>query len=320
MSPSGTAEPIADAAWTPSNLGDQRGRVAVVTGANTGVGLATAARLAAQGATVILACRDRDRGERAAGRLAAWTADRRPPQVVVADLASMASVRAGAEQILASCARLDLLINNAGVMAIPFERTEDGVERTFATNHLGHFALTGLLLDRLLATPSSRVITVSSNAHRRAAPQFDRLAHPEDHDPGAAYDRSKLANLLFTFELQRRLEAEGAATISVAAHPGNARTALWRTSSWLERRLAGSRTRLVSWLVQSPEEGALPTLRAATDPALRGGAYLGPSGRFGFTGDPVPVAASPAALDLTAQRHLFELSEELSGVTYRLRA
>jgi NAD(P)-dependent dehydrogenase (short-subunit alcohol dehydrogenase family) len=306
--------------WTPSELGEQSGRVAVITGASAGIGLATAATLAGHGATVVLACRNVTKGERAADRIAQTGVDRKSLRVVLLNLASLASVRAGAEQILALCPRIDLLINNAGVMAIPFELSEDGVELTFATNHLGHFALTGLLLDRLLATASSRVITVSSNAHRRATPQFDTLGSPAVYDRGAAYDRSKLANLLFTFELQRRLQAHRARTLAVAAHPGNARTDLWRTSSWLERLLIGSRMRvLTGWLAQSPDEGALPTLRAATDPTVAGGEYFGPRGRFGYTGAPVRVEASPAAHDRAAQRHLWELSEELSGVSYGLQ-
>lgn len=213
--------------------------------------------------------------------------------------------------------RLDLLINNAGVMAIPFQLSADGIELTFATNHLGHFALTGLLLDRLMATGGSRIVTVSSNAHRRADPGFDDLRSSRNYRPGAAYDRAKLANVLFTLELQRRLSAHGADSIAVAAHPGNARTNLWRTSSPLERMLLSRRLRLATgWLVQSAEQAALPTLRAAADKAVQGGDYFGPGGPFGYTGPPVRVEPSRTAKDLTAQRRLWQLSEELTGVTY----
>jgi NAD(P)-dependent dehydrogenase (short-subunit alcohol dehydrogenase family) len=306
-------------AWTSSEIRDQSGRLAVITGANAGIGLATAAALAAHGATVVLGCRDPAKGEAAADRIARAGVDPGSLHVVPLNLASLSSVRAAAGHILSAWSRLDLLINNAGVMAIPFELSEDGVELTFATNHLGHFALTGLLLGRLLETPSSRVITVSSNAHRRATPQLGDLGRPAGHDRGAAYDRSKLANLLFTFELQRRLAAARASTIAVAAHPGNARTGLWRTSSWLERLLISPRLRrLTRWLAQSPEAGAQPTLRAATDPTVAGGEYFGPSGRWGCTGAPVRVQAGPAAHDARAQRHLWELSQELSGVAYAL--
>jgi protochlorophyllide reductase len=305
--------------WTGSDLPLQSGRTAVVTGASAGLGLETAKALAARGATVVFGCREVTRGEQAVARIAAGGADRERLRVVALDLASLASVRAAAEEILSSLPRLDLLINNAGVMSIPFQLSEEGLELTFATNHFGHFALTGLLLDRLLATPGSRIVTVSSNAHRRGEPRFDDLRSGEAHDPGAAYDRSKLANLLFTFELQRRLAAADSATIAVAAHPGNARTDLWRTSSWLERVLIGRRLRLLTgWLAQSAREGALPTLRAATDPAVRGGDYYGPRGPFGYTGAPVRVEASPRAHDRAAQRRLWALSEQLTGIAYPL--
>jgi protochlorophyllide reductase len=304
---------------TSSVLPDQRGRVAVVTGASAGVGLATASALAARAATVVLACRDAVRGTQAAERIASDGIDRDLLRVVTLDLASPLSVRAAAEEIRSTFPRLDLLINNAGVMAIPFQLSDYGVERTFATNHLGHFGLTGLLVDRLLATAGSRIVTISSNAHRRGEPRFEHLESADGYDPGAAYDRSKLANILFTFELQRRLVASRGATIAVAAHPGNARTNLWRTSSWLERLLIGPHLRLLTgWLAQSAEQGALPTLRAATDPAVRGGDYYGPAGRFGYTGVPIRIEASPRAHDRSAQLQFWKLSEQLSGVIYPL--
>ena len=244
--------------WTIDEVADQSGRTAVVTGANVGVGFETARALAARGATVILACRDVAKGEAAAERITAASAA--PPagvRVVRLDLASLASVRAAADDIRASVPRLDLLINNAGVMDIPFARSEDGVELTFAVNHLGHFALTGLLLAQLLATPGSRVVTVSSVAHRRGLLDLETLESEEGYKPGDAYARSKLANLLFAYELQGRLDAAGAGTISLAAHPGIARTELYRTNSRFERALLSSRVRaLTSWLAQSAEAGA----------------------------------------------------------------
>jgi NAD(P)-dependent dehydrogenase (short-subunit alcohol dehydrogenase family) len=300
-----------------SDVPDQHGRVAVVTGASAGIGLETAKALAARGATVVLACRNTSKGERAAASIAAGAVDRDALRVVELDLASPASVHAAAEEILSTSSRLDLLINNGGVMSIPFQLADYGVELTFATNHLGHFALTGLLIDRLVATPGSRIVTVSSVAHRRGEPRFDQLRSAEAHDPGGAYDRSKLANLLFTFELQRRLAAACASTIAVAAHPGIARTDLWRTSSWLERVLVGPRLHpFMGWLAQSAADGALATVRAAVDPQVRGGDYYGPNGRSGYTGAPVRVEAAPRAHDRAAQRRLWELSEELTGVAY----
>jgi NAD(P)-dependent dehydrogenase (short-subunit alcohol dehydrogenase family) len=304
--------------WTLDDLADQSGRTAVVTGANAGIGLETARVLAAHGATVVLACRDVAKGETAADRIAAETTiERDRLRIVRLDLASLASVRAAADEILASCPRLDLLVNNAGVMAIPFARSEDGIELTFAVNHLGHFALTGLLLERMLDTPGSRVVTVSSVAHRRGKLDLETLDSDEGYTPGSAYARSKLANLLFAYELQRRLNAACAETVSLAAHPGIARTELYRTSSGFERTLLSPRLRaLTFWLAQSAEDGAVPTLRAALDPEARGGEYYGPDGRREYTGRPVWVDSVPSSHDRSAQEQLWRLSEELSGIAY----
>jgi NAD(P)-dependent dehydrogenase (short-subunit alcohol dehydrogenase family) len=289
-----------------------------VTGAGAGLGFATARALAGHGAKVILACRDAVKAERAAKRIRA-EAGLEPDRVHVVrvDLASLSSVREGADEIRSTYPRLDLLINNAAVMHVPYELTEDGFELTFATNHLGHFTLTGLLLGSLLATPGSRVVTVSSNAHRRGVLDFDDLQFERDYAPGSAYDRSKLANLLFTYELQHRLDSANAEPIAVAAHPGNASTELWRTSSTIERALVSPRLRRLNfWLVQSASGGALPTLRAAVDPAVRGGDYYGPDGWFQVTGSPTRVEPSTRAHDAVAGRRLWELSEQLTGVHY----
>jgi NAD(P)-dependent dehydrogenase (short-subunit alcohol dehydrogenase family) len=307
---------IRSSAWTADDIGDQSGRTAVVTGANRGLGSETAKALAARGATVVLACRDAESGSAAADRIKA-DISRARVRVVALDLASLQSVRAAAEEIRSGCPRLDLLINSAGVMLVPEQRTEDGFELTLATNHLGHFALTGLVLDRLLATAGSRIVTVSSIAHRRAVMRFDDLQSGRGYDASDAYARSKLANLLFTYELHARLSAAGASTIAVAAHPGNARTDLWRTSSLLERALISRRLRLLnSLLVQSAEKGALPTLRAAVDPAAHGGECYGPSGRTQYTGHPIRVETSPGSHDAAAMRRLWETSEQLTGVAY----
>jgi protochlorophyllide reductase len=304
--------------WTLDDVPDQSGRTAVVTGANVGIGLETARVLTARGATVVLACRDVARGETAADRIAADTTNERDRlRIVPLDLASLASVRAAADEIRASYPQLDLLVNNAGVMAIPFRRSADGVELTFAVNHLGHFALTGLLLERMLDTRGSRIVTVSSVAHRRGRLDLETLESDDGYTPGSAYSRSKLANLLFAYELQRRLRAAGAETISLAAHPGIARTELYRTSSRLERTLLSPRLRaLTFWLVQSAEDGALPTLRAALDPQARGGEYYGPDGRREYTGRPVRVESVPSSHDRSAQERLWQVSEALSGISY----
>jgi NAD(P)-dependent dehydrogenase (short-subunit alcohol dehydrogenase family) len=306
--------------WTAADVPNHSGRVAVVTGASAGLGLATTTVLAARGATVVMACRDVAKGERVAERIRAAN-EHADVLVVRLDLASLASVREAASELRSAHPRIDLLINNAGVMAVPYQRTEDGFEVTLATNHLGHFALTGLLLERVRATAGSRIVTVSSNAHKRGAIRFDDLQSERGYDPEAAYAQSKLANLLFTAELETRLEGAAAATIALAAHPGNVRTGLWRTSSRLERLVIGARLgKLTSWLAQDVQVGALPTLRAALDPSARGGDYFGPAGRFEYTGLPIRVEPSPAACDEGARRQLWDASEALTGVTYRLGA
>lgn len=239
--------------------------------------------------------------------------------VVELDVASLASVRHAATAIRDGLGRVDLLINNAGVMAIPFARSLDGYELTFATNHLGHFALTGLLIDLMADAPGARVVTVSSVAHRRAHADFSEINSDVGYTPGRAYDRSKLANLLFAYELQRRLAASRANAVSLACHPGIVRSDLWRTGSRVEQVLLSPALRpLTFWLVQDVAAGARPTLRAALDPAARGGEYYGPSGPFEYTGHATRVESSAVSHDRTAQRELWELSEELSGVSYPL--
>ena len=306
--------------WTAADVPDQHGRTAVLTGAGAGVGLETARELARQGATVILACRDMGKAGRTADQIRARVQGGRACESSI--LTSRPWPRsARGQEIRSTCPRLDLLINNAGVMAPPYQRTEDGFELTFATNHLGHFALTGLVLDRLLATPGSRIVTVSSVAHAQGVMHFDDLQFERGYQASPAYAQSKLANLLFAYELQARLEAAGAPVISLAAHPGVVRTGLWQHSSGLERVLISPRLRLLNIrMVQDSAAGALPSLRAATDPAARGGEYYGPSGRREFTGSPVRVESSSRSHDAAAQRRLWDVSEQLTGVTYRIPA
>jgi NAD(P)-dependent dehydrogenase (short-subunit alcohol dehydrogenase family) len=305
--------------WTAADVPSQAGRTAVITGASSGLGRETATVLAERGADVVLACRDIGKAERAAGQIRARATGRGQVSVVHLDLASLASVRAAAGEIRAACPRLDLLINNAAVMRPPYQRSADGFELTFATNHLGHFALTGLLLDRLLATPGSRVVTVSSVGHLEGVMRFDDLQFESGYRADDAYAQSKLANLLFTYELTRRLTQAGALTAALAAHPGLARTALFRWDPLSTRVLLARALRpFTFWLLQSARKGALPTLRAATDPGARAGEYYGPGGRKEYTGYPVPVESSPRSHDTEAQRQLWELSEQLTGVTYRM--
>jgi NAD(P)-dependent dehydrogenase (short-subunit alcohol dehydrogenase family) len=234
------------------------------------------------------------------------------------DLASQASVRRAAEQVTKDYPRIDLLINNAGALVSRHAVTEDGFEKTLATNHLGAFAFTGLTLERVLETPASRVVTVSSVGHRRGAMHFDDLHFTKSYSDRQAYFQSKLANLLFTYELQRRLAASGASTIAVAAHPGNARTAFGSDQRPI-RVFTSPRMRLVtSWLLQPAPIAALSTVRAAVDPAATGGEYFGPAGRNEWTGHPVRVESIPLSHDAESQQRLWHESERLTGVTYPL--
>ena len=294
--------------WTERDIPDQQGRVAVVTGANTGLGFETARALAARGAKVVLAVRDVEKGRKAAARISGDV------DVQALDLTSLESVRGAAAELHTKHSSIDLLINNAGVMIPPKQTTRDGFELQFGTNHLGHFALTGLLLDLLLPVPGSRVVTVSSIAHRTggAAIHFDDLQWDRSYDRGAAYGQSKLANLLFAYELQRRL-APRATTVSVAAHPGLASTELVRDIPAAFRLIAPVIGPLVG---QSAARGALPTMRAATDPAVLGGQYYGPDGRGEIRGNPQVVASSPQSYDQALQQRLWTVSEELTGVQF----
>jgi NAD(P)-dependent dehydrogenase (short-subunit alcohol dehydrogenase family) len=301
--------------WTTADIPDQTGRTAVVTGANTGLGLETAAALAAHGAHVVLAVRNLDKGKDAIGKIEARIGAERPGAALTLqelDLTSLGSIRAAADQLRSQHDRIDLLINNAGVMYTPRSTTTDGFELQFGTNHLGHFALTGLLLDRLLPVPGSRVVTVSSVGHRiRAAIHFDDLQWHHSYSRVGAYGQSKLANLLFTYELQRRLAPRGT-TIAAAAHPGGSATELTRNLPAAMRVASAA----AAPLFQGADMGALPTLRAATDPGVLGGQYLGPDGFGGVRGYPKVVASSDQSHDAALQRRLWAVSEELTGVVY----
>lgn len=304
--------------WTTADMPDLTGRTVLVTGASSGIGLEAAAGLAAHGATVTLAVRDEGRGADAQAVIEA-----RSPgaltELGLVDLADLSSVRRFAAQWSdAHPAGLDVLVNNAGVMAIPRRETPDGFEAQFATNHLGHFALTGLLLPALVARPRSRVVTVSSGAHRMGRMDFDDLMGERRYRAWGAYGQSKLANLLFTAELQRRADAAGVPLLAVAAHPGYAATGLqsagprMRGRGWEERLMEVAN----GVLGQSAAMGALPTLFAATAPGLPGNAYVGPDGFLEQRGHPRLVDRSSAAKDASAARRLWSVSEQLTGVRY----
>lgn len=299
--------------WTAADVPDQSGRVVVVTGANTGIGYETAEVLAGKGARVVIAVRDAGKGQKALDAIT-----RKHPGAAVSlqelDLSSLGSVRRATDALRSAHPRIDLLINNAGVMYPPKQVTRDGFELQFGTNHLGHFAFTGLLLDNLLDVPGSRVVTVASLAHKNLADiHFDDLQWERKYNRVAAYGQSKLANLMFTYELQRRLAARGAPTIAVAAHPGISNTELMRhvpgTSLPGVMKLAGLVT-------NTPAVGALPTVRAATDPGVTGGQYYGPSGFNEMVGHPVLVTSNRKSHDVAVQQRLWTVSEDLTGVKY----
>ncbi len=306
------------AGWTAAEIPGQRGKVAVVTGANSGLGFVTARELARAGAAVVLACRNAVKGERAVSAIVAElpAADARVAEL---DLASLASVRAFSDWFAGEHGRLDLLVNNAGVMAPPRRLTEDGFETQFGTNHLGHFALTGLLLARLLAAPLPRVVTLSSGMHRGGTIEFADLQRTRSYNGWRAYSQSKLANLLFCFELGRRAAAADTSLTSVAAHPGYAATNLqFAGPSRVYERVAMAVSNKV--IAQSAEMGALPTLYAATVPDLPSGAFVGPDGLFEGRGHPRIVTAAGKAYDPVTARRLWEASEELTGVRYEFRS
>ncbi|HEY8582078.1 MAG TPA: oxidoreductase [Capillimicrobium sp.] len=301
--------------WTVTDVGDLSGRRAIVTGANSGIGLVTARELARAGARVTLACRDLAKGESALARVRA-AAPAADTELARLDLADLASVRAFAAEQAGE--PLDLLVNNAGVMALPRRTTADGFEMQLGTNHLGHFALTGLLLGALRAGSVPRVVTVSSGAHRIGRIDFDDLQSERRYRKWRAYGQSKLANLLFCLELQRRSDAAGWGLLSVAAHPGYAATNLQLAGP----KMAGSRVEgavsslLNRTVAQSDEMGALPTLYAATVEGLPPGAYVGPDGLGELRGHPHLVSAGPAAHDADTARRLWDVSEELTGVRF----
>jgi NAD(P)-dependent dehydrogenase (short-subunit alcohol dehydrogenase family) len=299
--------------WTAASIPSQDGRTIVITGANTGVGFETAKMLAARGATVVLACRDPSRARQATERLLAAAPGARLDAVTL-DLASLASVRAAAAELHSRYRTVDVLINNAGVMWVPKSETADGFEMHFGTNHLGHFAFTGLVLDLLLPVAGSRVVVLSSPAHRAGRIDFDDLPYHRRFRPSAAYSRSKLANLLFAQMLQEKLGQAHAPTIAVAAHPGGARTELNRHLPLLFR---GPSWGLARPITHPAPIGALSLARAAADPGIPGGAYVGPGGWHEFTGYPVLLQPSERARDPELQRRLWQESERLTGVTYQ---
>ncbi|WP_031524957.1 oxidoreductase [Streptomyces sp. NRRL F-5123] len=303
--------------WRADQMPDQDGRVFVVTGANSGLGLATTRALARKGARVVLAVRDEEKGRRAAAQLTSEQARARL-EVRPLDLSDMASVRAFADGLKADGMHPDVLVNNAGLMAPPRTLTADGHEVQFAANHLGHFALTALLLELMAGSDDPRVVTVTSANHRQGQIFFDDLTGERKYAPMGYYNQSKLANALFGWELHRRLSAAGSRVRSVLAHPGYSSTGL-QTSAPVGR-VKFVFGRLLLPLAQTSEQGALPQLYAATDPQARGGELYGPDGMGELRGAPKRVELAPRATDPAAAGRLWQLSEELTGVSFALPA
>lgn len=296
--------------WTENNIPNQARRVAIITGANSGIGWDTTRALAQKGATVIMACRSADKANAAAEQIKQF----HPAGEVVVmplDLSDLDSVRAFAAEVRATYNRLDLLINNAGIMFTPYGKTKQGFEQQFGVNHLGHFALTGLLLDKLNETSGARIVTVSSSTHRRGVMRFDDLSFERDYAPVDAYAQSKLANLLFTYELQRRLSAAGQSTLAVAAHPG------W-TRSNLARHSSAGMQQIDRIFGQTTKMGALPTLYAATAPDVQCGEYFGPGSFWEMRGYPKKVQSNERSHDEAAAQQLWAVSEQLTQVAYSL--
>jgi NAD(P)-dependent dehydrogenase (short-subunit alcohol dehydrogenase family) len=310
---------IMSANWTTNNIPDLTGKVIIVTGANCGIGYEAAKEFTRKGAQTILACRDMNKAQTALTHIQQEIPKARA-EIMQLDLATLRLVRKFLEDFKARYQQLDLLVNNAGIMWAPYGKTEDDFESQFGTNHLGHFALTGLLIDLLSKTPGARVVNVSSVGHRSGVMDFTNLMfeNGEDYSRHGAYGRSKLANLLFTYELQRRFEANNIDAIATAAHPGTANTNLTRhVEGQLWFRLFRP---LATVMVQSAAMGALPTLRAAVDPNTRGGEYYGPGGFMEQRGYPVLVQSSEASHNRADAERLWRVSEELTGVYYLTKA
>jgi NAD(P)-dependent dehydrogenase (short-subunit alcohol dehydrogenase family) len=312
---------VAGTSWSVDDIGDLTGKIALVTGANSGIGFQTARQLAIHGAHVVLACRNAGKAGLAVEALEREL-DRSSLEVLPLDLSDQYSVRHAAAAFLSRHAHLDLLINNAGVMGTPYRQTADGFELQMATNHLGHFALTGLLFDRLVTTPRSRVVTVSSLLHRGGQIPFDDVAGNRVRNTWLNYGTSKLANLLFTAELSQRLAAAGETTIALAAHPGWTRSNLAGTGAAvgegkLRARVGSAFGHRVG---QSAAVGSLPTLYAATVPGLANGSYVGPGHLFELFGPPVLVQPNKRARNLEDAAHLWAISEELTDVHYSVPA
>jgi len=299
--------------WTTANIPDLTGKVIIVTGGNSGLGYESVKAFANKGAEVILASRSIEKGEAAKKEMGSVKG-----KIVVMqlDLMDFESIRNFAESFKKKYSRLDVLLNNAGIMTTPYFLTKDGLESQNGTNHFGHFALTGQLLDLIKQTPASRIVNVSSMAHKQGKMDFENLLFEKGkgYSPIKSYGRSKLSNLLFTYELQRKLEAAGINSIAVAAHPGVSNTNLFQ---YLEDKMIFKILRpLMSPFIQEQNMGALPEIRAAVDPNVKGAEYYGPDGFREMKGFPVRVQSNKASYNLEDAKKLWEVSEKITGVKF----
>lgn len=301
--------------WSISNIPDLTGKVIIVTGGNSGLGYESVKAFASKGATVIMASRSLEKAKEAQKEISVYAPNGKV-NVMEIDLMDLKSIKTFAQEFKTLYNRLDILLNNAGIMMTPYQLTKNGFESQFGANHLGHFALTGLLFDLIKNTPKSRIINVSSIAHKKGKIDFDNLLYDDgkSYDSMQAYRRSKLANLLFTYELQRRLAKNNADVIAVAAHPGVSPTNL---VNHLKGSLVFNLFELLSaFITHSPDKAALPEIRAAVDPEVKGGEYYGPNGFLEMKGDPVLVQSTKESHDTSLAEKLWEVSEELTGVKF----
>ena len=301
--------------WTTENIPDLTGKVIIITGANSGIGYEAAKEFARKGAQITLASRNLDKAQSALNQIQSDIPEINA-EILKLDLASLKSVHEFMETFKTKYDRLDVLLNNAGIMMVPYGKTSDGFERQFGTNHLGHFALTGLLIDLLLKTPGARVVNISSNAHHFDEMDFSNLMYEngEGYSAQKAYGRSKLANLLFTYELQRRFNEIEVDTIALAAHPGISNTNL--AEHIFKRWRLNILQPLMGLMLQSAAMGALPGIRAAVDSSVSGGQYFGPDDSKERSGYPVVVLSNEASHNLEDALQLWDVSEKLTGVNY----